>query len=386
MNNKLDQYDFSTASQQGETGFEEFQGKTDGRYFFKFNDISGKAILFSQGYTNLKGRENGRKSVEKNALVEAHFELIYLKDGKSFQFVLFAGNKQEIARSIVFDSEKKMLSALNFLKNFLKNDGHVEITENMSAQPQKKQKFIPPESNVELDKALQSELDDINTEEKDAEIPQKPSKAFENKENKENTPEAINEGVLQQTETSAREVFRIELYRPNADAVVKGKIIHALTKEEALLDGLNDDTMNTFISKYFGSDASVDSIAKSKDSHQLKHHTVATIPEINVEMTVQMKGRTTHTLGQNEAFDIQLSSLSMSRELTCFAVIAAINLQTQEKSLVIERTLNFQDGKSTVNMPPQLLKNGIYRLTISLSLKKEPERFGYYGTCIAQVI
>ena len=378
MNNKLDQYDFSTASQQGETGFEEFQGKTDGRYFFKFNDTSGKAILFSQGYTNLKGRENGRKSVEKNALVEAHFDMIYLKDGKSFQFVLFAGNKQEIARSIVFDSEKKMLSALDFLKKFVKNDGHFEIFEKMTLQTPKKGKFKLPETNTELDASLQSELNEIKTDKKDDEIRQKLSKFLKKEEN--------TEGVLQQSEPSSREVFRIELYRPSADAAVKGKIIHALSKEEALLDGLNDDTMNTFISKYFGSDASVDSIAKSKVNHQLKHHTVATIPEVNVEMTVQMKGRTTHTLGQNEAFDIQLSSLSMSRELSCFAVIAAINLQTQEKSLVIERTLNFQDGKSTVNMPPQLLKNGIYRLTISLSLKKEPERFGYYGTCIAQVI
>ena len=383
MNNKLDQYDFSTASQQGETGFEEFQGKTDGRYFFKFNDISGKAILFSQGYTNLKGRENGRKSVEKNALVEAHFDLLYLKDGKSFQFVLFAGNKQEIARSIVFDSEKKMLSALNFLKKFLKNDGHVEITENMSAQPQQKQKFIPPESNVELDKALQSELDDINTEEKDAEIPQKPSKAFENKEN---ISETINEGVLQQTETSAREVFRIELYRPNADAVVKGKIIHALSKEEALLDGLNDDTLKTFISKYFATDSLFQTVVKSKDTYILKPPTVSAIPEVNVEMTVKTKGRTTQSIGQNEAFDIQLSSNLLPPDMTLYAVFAAVNLENREKSLVIERQINFQDGKCTVNMPPHLLKWGMYRLTSSLSIEKEPERLSYYGTCLAQVI
>ena len=378
MNNKLDQYDFSTASQQGETGFEMFQGKTDGRLFFRFNDSAGKAILFSQGYTTAKGRENGMSSVQRNATEESRFDKIYLKDGKSFQFVLFAGNKQEIARSIVFDSEKKMLSALNFFKIFVKNDGHFDITENMAAQPQKKQKFIPPESNAELDIALQSELDDIKTDKKGAEILQNPSKMLQNEEN--------TEGVLQQSETSAREVFRIELYRPSADAVVKGKIIHALSKEEALLDGLNDDTMNTFISKYFTADTSVDTVAKSKDARVLKPAAAPVIPEVNVEMTVQTKGRITQSIGQNEAFDIHLTTHLLPSEMTFYAVIAAVNLETREKSLVIERTLNFQNGKSIVNMPPQLLKRGMYRLTSSLSIEKQPERLSYYGTCLAQVI
>ena len=378
MNNKLDQYDFSTASQQGETGFEMFQGKTDGRLFFRFNDSASNAILFSQGYTTAKGRENGFRSVQRNALVEAHFDKIYLKDGKSFQFVLFAGNKQEIARSIVFDSEKKMLSALNFFKKFVKNDGHFDITENMIAQPPKKQKFIPLESNTELDMALQSELDDIKTDKKDTEMLQNPSKTFENEEN--------TEGVLQPSETSAREVFRIELYRPSVDAVVKGKIIHALSKEEALLDGLNDDTMNTFISKYFPADSSVATVAKSKDIRHLKPPTVPTMPEVNVEMTVQIKGRSTQTIGQNEAFDIQLSSLMLPSELMLYAVISAVNLENREKSLVIERPLNFQNGKSTVNMSPHLLKGGMYRLTLSLSVEKELERISHYGTCLAQVI
>ena len=378
MNNKLDQYDFSTASQQGETGFEMFQGKTDGRLFFRFNDSAGKAILFSQGYTTAKGRENGMSSVQRNATEESRFDKIYLKDGKSFQFVLFAGNKQEIARSIVFDSEKKMLSALDFFKKFVKNDGHFDITENMAAQPQKKQKFIPPESNAELDIALQSELDDIKTDKKGAEILQNPSKFLENEEN--------TEGVLQQSETSAREVFRIELYRPSADAVVKGKIIHALSKEEALLDGLNDDTMNTFISKYFTTDASDATVAKSKDVRILKPATPPVIPEVNVEMTVQTKGRTTQSISQNEAFDIHLTTQLLPSEMTFYAVIAAVNLETREKSLVIERQINFQNGKSIVNMPPQLLKRGMYRLTSSLSIEKQPERLSYYGTCLAQVI
>ena len=378
MNNKLDQYDFSTASEQGETGFEIFQGKTDGRFFFKFNDHAGKAVLFSQGYTNVKGRENGMKSVQKNALVESHFELIYLKDGKSFQFVVFAGNRQEIARSIIFESEKKMLSALDFFKKFVKNDGRVEVTENMAVQPPKKQKFIPPESNTELDIALQSELDDIKTDKKGGEMLQNTPVFLENKEN--------TEGVLQQTETSAREVFRIELYRPSADAVVKGKIIHALSKEEALLDGLNDDTLKTFISKYFATDSSVQTAVKSKQAPVLKPPIVPTIPEVNVGMTVKTKGRTTQSIGQNEAFDILLSSDLLPSKMTFYAVFAAVNLENREKSLVIERQINFQDGKCTVNMPPQLLKGGMYRLTSSLSVEKEPERLSYYGTCLAQVI
>ena len=52
-----DDYQLAQLSRSGQSGFESFQG-ADGRYYFHFNDASGKALLFSQAYIHEKDAED----------------------------------------------------------------------------------------------------------------------------------------------------------------------------------------------------------------------------------------------------------------------------------------------------------------------------------------
>ncbi|MFK8005035.1 MAG: DUF1508 domain-containing protein [Saprospiraceae bacterium] len=98
------------------SGFDRFQKGNDNYYYFSFKSDDGKVLLLSQGYTAESGRNNGIKSVEKNATVEKRYSIHNTDDGK-FYFTLKAGNHQEIARSADFDSEIHRNRAMSILMN-----------------------------------------------------------------------------------------------------------------------------------------------------------------------------------------------------------------------------------------------------------------------------
>ena len=100
-----DVYNFDRESTSGQGGFETFRDPINRQHSFHFNDDTGKALLFSQGYTSPKGRDNGIKSVIKNAAVPERFASKE-KNGK-YYFILKAGNRQEIAQSRFFDSAEE---------------------------------------------------------------------------------------------------------------------------------------------------------------------------------------------------------------------------------------------------------------------------------------
>ncbi|MEM8487088.1 MAG: DUF1508 domain-containing protein [Bacteroidota bacterium] len=95
-------YDFSQESSSGESGFEKFKNPISRQHFFHFNDDQGKALLYSQGYSSPKGRDNGIKSVIRNASIQERFE--GKEHNGKYYFVLRAGNRQEIAQSRFFDT------------------------------------------------------------------------------------------------------------------------------------------------------------------------------------------------------------------------------------------------------------------------------------------
>ncbi len=109
-----DKYNFSTLSQSGKGGFESFQQPENRQHYFHFNDASGKAILYSQGYGNVAGRENGIRSVIKNAYLDSRYQRGE-QEGQHY-FILKAGNNQEIARSPWFGSAAEMEAAIEYLK------------------------------------------------------------------------------------------------------------------------------------------------------------------------------------------------------------------------------------------------------------------------------
>ncbi len=78
------------------------------------NDAS-EVILESQSYTSKDDRDNGIESVRTNIRNADRYDTIN-QGGKSF-FILKAGNHQEIARSVRFDSESAMQTALNYAQS-----------------------------------------------------------------------------------------------------------------------------------------------------------------------------------------------------------------------------------------------------------------------------
>ena len=108
-----DKYNFSVSSTSGMPGFESFQNEETKQCYFHFNNAAGSAILFSQGYQGASGRDNGIRSVIKNAPLEERYSTA--EENGKFYFVLKAGNKQEIARSRFYDSEAEMLADKAYL-------------------------------------------------------------------------------------------------------------------------------------------------------------------------------------------------------------------------------------------------------------------------------
>ena len=109
-----DTYDFSVKSKSRTSGFETLENKENKKQYFHFNDAKGKAILYSQAYQGIAGRDIGIKSVIKNAAAQANYERN--EENGKFYFILKAGNGQEIARSPHFDSAKELEKAIVFLK------------------------------------------------------------------------------------------------------------------------------------------------------------------------------------------------------------------------------------------------------------------------------
>jgi uncharacterized protein YegP (UPF0339 family) len=114
-NPPVDKYNFTVLSKSEQAGFESFQQPADKHHYFHFNNASGKAILYSQGYGNVAGRDNGIRSVIKNAYIDARYQRG--EENEKSYFILKAGNNQEIARSSFFDSAAEMEAAIAYLKS-----------------------------------------------------------------------------------------------------------------------------------------------------------------------------------------------------------------------------------------------------------------------------
>ena len=113
-NPPVDKYNLNVASASGKSGFEPFKSDASKQHYFHFNNASGQAILFSQGYGNIAGRDNGIRSVIRNAYIDARYHRTE-KDGKPY-FILKSGNNQEVSRSAYFASTAEMEAAIEYLK------------------------------------------------------------------------------------------------------------------------------------------------------------------------------------------------------------------------------------------------------------------------------
>ncbi len=96
----------------GKAGFNKFYNEERKEHYFSYNDRNGKTLLRSEGYTSEAGRDNGLKSVIKNAPLEERWKT-EIALGRYHYYILKAGNHQEIARSCYYDSKEEMMGAYN---------------------------------------------------------------------------------------------------------------------------------------------------------------------------------------------------------------------------------------------------------------------------------
>jgi len=108
------QYDLTQRSTSGAIGFETFKSDKDSQDYFHFNDNDGEAILYSQAYSTAKSRDNGLRSVIRNAGNPARYE--QKEENGRYYFVLRAGNRQEIARSGLYASAQDVARTIAYLQ------------------------------------------------------------------------------------------------------------------------------------------------------------------------------------------------------------------------------------------------------------------------------
>ena len=108
-----------------ENGFDAFAAEDGSNFYFTLNR-AGNIVLISESYTSQSGRDNGVESVTKNLPIADRYQPMTHPNGK-FYFNLLAGNNQEIATSIWFDSAADRDAAMDALQRGLFGGGSGEV-------------------------------------------------------------------------------------------------------------------------------------------------------------------------------------------------------------------------------------------------------------------
>ena len=114
----VNQYNYNLKATNAEAGFEAIKGDDKANYFILKN-AAGAPVLMSQGYSGSGARDNGIRTVIKNGFMPARYERKD-EDGK-YSFVLRSGNRQEVARSMVFGSAAERDAAIGWIENSVRN-------------------------------------------------------------------------------------------------------------------------------------------------------------------------------------------------------------------------------------------------------------------------
>lgn len=104
--------------------FECYKDKA-GEFRFRLKAGNGETILSSEGYKAKKSCDNGIESVRKNSAIPERFEKTQTAGGK-FRFNLKASNGQTIGTSQNYDSES---GRNNGIKSVAKNAADAKVVE-----------------------------------------------------------------------------------------------------------------------------------------------------------------------------------------------------------------------------------------------------------------
>ena len=92
------------------------------RYYFSFVTEEDAVVIRSEAYNSEQARENGIRSVKKNAADKSKYEKLEAQDGR-YYFNLKAANGEVIATSKLWDREVDRDSDIDFVANFLGDEG-----------------------------------------------------------------------------------------------------------------------------------------------------------------------------------------------------------------------------------------------------------------------
>ena len=95
---------------------------TEGKWRFRFKNKQGDILLKSEAYNSTSGRTTGIKSVLKNGINAANYELLVAGD-ETFYYNLIAQNHEIIGTSNMYLTEKERDEALHELITILKGEG-----------------------------------------------------------------------------------------------------------------------------------------------------------------------------------------------------------------------------------------------------------------------
>ncbi len=211
MSQNKNNYDLNQQLNSAQIGFKLFKAENK-QYYFQFYNTEGKATLFSEGYINAASRDNGLKSVKKNAAENLAYNYNRTVEGQ-FYFTITAGNRQEIARSKNFVSERDMeIEKLFFQENLFVNkklDGSL-LTESVSTNELK-------EGKENKSVGLQIENADL-----------------------------ANDNTILYTEP-LRQSFRIDIYPSQNGSIPNGKITYLLDGELNIFTGIDVAHIAEFI-------------------------------------------------------------------------------------------------------------------------------------------
>ena len=303
-------------------GFEILQRDGQAAYYFCCNNLNGNPILQSKDYTTLKIAENSLQAALRFAKQAKNYSL--KKEGEQHFFVLKSNNRHEVARSVLFDMEKAMQNAMEYV----------------------------------IQAAIANKIDTEKPADTKEEEPSKEAKPAVKPANK--------------TKTQPKYSFKIDLYQQD-NQVLSGRIEYLLTQESAAFQGLNEQAIAQFMQQQL-----------PKEAHQDTDREVAPIHQAILQVLSAAEGKpvTSVAAGSPLLFARLKMKQTKDEEKEWNLSITARVVGSNSVVLRTENRASLQaDGALALLLPGSHFTEGIYRLEVIARAKAERQEAG----CIFQV-
>lgn len=294
-------------------GFEIAQQDGQAAYYFCCNNLNGNPILQSKDYTTLKMAENSLQAALRFAKQAKNYSL--KKEGEQHFFVLKSNNRHEVARSVLFDMEKAMHNAMEYV----------------------------------MQAAIANKIDT-----------EKPADTKEEEPSKEAKP-------ANKTKTQPKYSFKIDLYQQDNQAL-SGRIEYLLTQESATFQGLNEQAIAQFMQQQL-----------PKEAHQDTDREVAPIQQAMLQVLSAAEGKAVSSIAAGSPLIFARLKMKQTKneEKEWNLSITARVVGSNSVALRTENRASSQaDGALALLLPGSHFTEGIYRLEVIARAKAERQEGG----------